>query len=1169
MSACDFYKSQIFVFWEGDLPNIHLSYPKEKDDSLRPIYIFLNREKTHTVLISNLTDFFSKYGKICFYCKKQFRKSHRCSVVHTCFGCGRFLLKSNTYVTSRTKHLFCDSKISNNPRNTCCPKCNFPTKTSSCIKAHIDICNFGFRCLTCGMVQRQEGKKSNTSKIKKSHVCDSIRCKHCLKFYMAATDHLCDLQNVIIPKQFPNLAYLYFVQKCCSSDCLACIKSGKACKNHKETNPYLEPNASMLLFEKQKKENFQPVLFCDNKIKKEILLGSVREYPYFPSDIECDKEISLTALNNFGLKKKTAASFLESVRVLTGKSDKTLSEKILIYAFTNLNNYTFIIDSYFSMDFLYQAVCNNNFAQFSKVFVKGQSIRMIKFNAMNIIFLNREEFLPGDLQLLAKDFEVESFVPYYFPVQLNQDMFIKMPECLYTTLKFESFLHPDDTNAITREKQDFYNKKCFQHKKFHFFESLATFAFAMSKTLAKVCGKFLFLTFTLQTMLSEKLSGGKKIIHPFCNYISIAGFAFDLSKLHSIKNNEVKVINVKGTKIQASLQERNWSYMKRAIDIERKGNSSLITNFTSNREILFSFKEAHPDAFDETSKIAYFFNECISHGHIYQSCPIVKEYLAKCSNEQKSRRVFFLQKRMEEFERKYDSFVEKHVGIKVKFVSVIWECQANAQALKQPKIMEDLQKQNLHPLQNVSVRDSVKGAFNEVFKTNYTYFEDPSKCFYSLDVNSLYPYIAMNSFFPCGEYSIYYENELEDLVFENNNFYSFKNVKCHGVALVTVVAPSNLYRPFLLTKINGTTIGTLCKSCSAIQSTKCDHSEKDRSFVDNYTFEELNFAAKLGYKITFHQILIYQNAKKLFEKYIKLLAFFKMNYSGILDQNDIAYVENKMHFSDLNLKLDLERIKDSKSMRNVIKIILNSGLGKWALDFEKFTNSVFCKDPELLQKAFKDGVLEDFSYVSEDIVQLHLKKKTDTFSLKSNPIIFSYVTANARIFMWEQMHSLYSAGATIYFINCDMVNFSLPKNASNPLQTSRSCFGDFRNLYENSRVLSFCALSPKCYSILVQREKEVKTILKISGLTTECPVFQIISDGKSNEEINRALFEILLDRSIADKKYFYSLTQKQRRASRKENLTRIISKDFLFTFHLEKRRYYGENFETLPYGFRK
>jgi hypothetical protein len=80
---CSYFKCQIFIF-EGvsESSNIKAIYPNEVDDQLEPIYLYEPpNQENHVLLIRSISAYFRLNGKICIYCKKQFKHYkfiHRC-----------------------------------------------------------------------------------------------------------------------------------------------------------------------------------------------------------------------------------------------------------------------------------------------------------------------------------------------------------------------------------------------------------------------------------------------------------------------------------------------------------------------------------------------------------------------------------------------------------------------------------------------------------------------------------------------------------------------------------------------------------------------------------------------------------------------------------------------------------------------------------------------------------------------------------------------------------------------------------------------------------------------------------------------------------------------------------------------------------------------------------
>lgn len=109
----------------------------------------------------------------------------------------------------------------------------------------------------------------------------------------------------------------------------------------------------------------------------------------------------------------------------------------------------------------------------------------------------------------------------------------------------------------------------------------------------------------------------------------------------------------------------------------------------------------------------------------------------------------------------------------------------------------------------------------------------------------------------------------------------------------------------------------------------CKHNERERSYIDVYSSEELCYAAvKHGYRYFFLELYIYDDADYILLKYVTRLAFSKIKHSnfpaGINTDEEkrdyISQVNMKMNFKAvINDELTVGSIEPSPEKRTFFK----------------------------------------------------------------------------------------------------------------------------------------------------------------------------------------------------------------------------------------------------------
>ena len=241
---------------------------------------------------------------------------------------------------------------------------------------------------------------------------------------------------------------------------------------------------------------------------------------------------------------------------------------------------------------------------------------------------------------------------------------------------------------------------------------------------------------------------------------------------------------------------------------------------------------------------------------------------------------------------------------------------------------------------------------------------------------------------------------------------------------------------------------------------------------------------------------------------------------------------------------------------------MNQTLGKFAYNINKYRKTKPCRSrKEILDHYFKK-TLQTILAVNEKYCIIQIDKKDfSTIHRSSNVVIGAYTTSMARVLMHTDLMIIKNAGGKVFYLNCDSLFFMLKDEVPNPLPMG-DCTGDYKNMYPG-KIESFCALSPKHYSVLYRTET--------GKLVNECKM--------SGLSMHRMIDENLLDHSFMEKKALRLLKGKkctiksqQIRTKRLNNKVTYTKGLFEFQFELGRRRKMSAPFDTFsdtqPFGFR-
>jgi hypothetical protein len=175
-----------------------------------------------------------------------------------------------------------------------------------------------------------------------------------------------------------------------------------------------------------------------------------------------------------------------------------------------------------------------------------------------------------------------------------------------------------------------------------------------------------------------------------------------------------------------------------------------------------------------------------------------------------------------------------------------------------------------------------------------------------------------------------------------------------------------------------------------------------------------------------------------------------------------------------------------------------------------------------------------------------------------NIYLGSYVSAYAKIVLYDLMLQLKSLNYPLYAIDTDCLLFELPKHCQNPFPVSYTP-GSLKPVLDDCEILNFCSLGTRNYSIVYKDAKDVvKTLIKCKGLS--------LKSASLNNKLSYSLYLDFLKTYLNNELESIQLKQikhkTQKDLSKREVETR-------FTFHnkLFIKRIVNLNGTTCPYGY--
>jgi hypothetical protein len=1199
VTVCDqiatLWQCQIVVYDTATPPSINGIFPRPFSHSKPIISLLLSTTLpgvSHVEIIKNLASFWNVQGFVClsegcrFKTKHYENFRHLCRVKNyeSCFLCHRTLKNADTYTNVETEPLFCDSKTSKDAFKEHCPGCNLVIGSLSCKQAHLKrgFCSRkGWQCPICKKITSGLQKQ-----VRSAHVCHAKkRCKHCFE-EVEDENHLCNFNLPRLPKHFDNIGFLHFLSSSCKATCVQCFNNeseGKKCCPVHSLGPEQEqvPIVCTFSFEQGKRGHFSsstlfdPLLNIDACHRPDYL-----DFSYIPSHALFGSEsLSLSKEKktyNFNKPRRRDTAFESQMINLQERRTKTLAETFLCKVLSEeFRNFCFVCSNFEAMTYVLRALLENDFPVGS---VLRRGAMLIKFVVvpLDITFLCSKQFLKENISEMVNQFDIklsQIFSPCSFSM-------VEVPTSNVLP-SVNDFISLFDKNDQVKSKTEFYDQ-------------LKNLPFSLKDSLRQCCQsevdimtmgllKFLKMAFEFQLKCLDNFgpsviskAGFLSVLHPF-SFCSLSGFIYEVFRLFALEHKKLKVVaNEFGTKSRSSFREMLTCEFLRSqepghwqTEYSSKLGQKKILCKTTGKLVAIA------DAYNATTQSCYFFMGCFFH-----SCP-------KCNLPNKLEKGSALQKHLEKRSEEFKLQIEKiQSGLctpEIKHVQLEWECEFNSRKKSDPELAAFLMNPLLRPKNRLIPRDCFRGPLSECYGLQYIKSEAEDKECVIVDCSSLFSHVGMEFDMPVGAYEIYLGDDIDQtLIGSRDGKLTYKGVPYVGLAQVLVTAPRQLKHPFLATKIDGTLVGTLCRTCSKQASKKkraaacviaCHHTDKQRSFVDSYTTSELIYARDhLGYRLHFFELLLYKHFEKILRPFITLLAFEKIRHSAYPDETwslseKTAYCKDlskKMNFSSvIGRELTPADVSPNRAMRELMKASLNSYIGFFSVNSQKQTQVQFVRSREELLKLAKKGDLVNFDFCTPGMMEVSIRNNTNTKPNRKTCVsIGCEITACSRLVIHRRLMELAAAGCNLLRVSCDSIFFLIPRGQEIPLSFSEA-FGCFRHVYKGP-ILGFLQMGVNNYCVMFGDDGRVEIDVKMSGLQLS----KFLTGTTLNFQFYRDTFHKLISRHLVrfDPPKLYNI----RNVGKKLKVKRVRRLHTIFSRNLFVRRQISEhsgNYPTLPYGY--
>lgn len=1180
-----YYKCQIVLIssMDGSVPTYSL-YPSVLTLSLPRLYCFIR--DNHILGVLNLTAFFRFHKKtICFMCKHfqyfwNTRRQHKCLNVPTCCLCHGIIKQALFSAQSHENLVFCDSELNKGlePKITC-QICQNQFETKLCFDNHFYRCKNREMPYFCNLCHTfVPTNKQRVCDVKRAHVCGEtiLRCKTC--FQQTTDNHSCEVVKTNQCKNWPIMSTvtMFFLSNQQSDNCNDCYllkikyalenkitleeaikRPDLLCPRHANASPHhLKANAISLWFETQR-FMFCQKTFLDDELTEMPVTTASREKVTIFHYCNNPKPYSTTVIS------KHLKGVSKNLRAATNKVFKTAEEKFFQFLINECTNVTFLVENDVTM-FKLLDICLS-FEMQPNILQKGSRVYSLDLTPIGVKFINFINYIPGRLEDWTQQFGIEALVPY-FPQKLNTLKNMQSKSC--GPLQFNDWIEFGDGSTIVAQKQSFFDTI---DQSLTFKQLLYQTLLSRSELFFNVVIRYLKESLNLQVLISKEANkcNDFNALHPFQGYIiSCSSYIMSLCKYFYLDDFKLCTVPSPYNSLPCTVSQGEYeytSYMAWA-----KPELNIKNAFTAvNNELRFGHITV--DGYSDVNKTVYDYRGDWTHCHDSK----------ECSNpNRKERNLAFCQLKRQQ-DAKTVQTLKTRFASKVQEVLTIWECAwlsfktENKEAMERFWAETGLPKKR--PMVRLTPRASVRGGFVETYKLKYVASETHKISW--VDANSLYSFIALNCNLPIGGFKTLTFFDLKGAISlnkQNGQFYYKGESMIADIAMVEILAPSFLRRPFLSYRIKDQFVFMAnCRTCAELKLTKpCKHNDSQRSFTSVWTVAEIAYAVKkLGYTIRqWLEVHHYSESKPILADFVKILASQKLKNSNIYEdcstmserQQYCDMLNDKMGFQNDNVKLDLSG-RNNPLTKNYFKLALNSLYGRFALHNENVKH-VFVKSIYELQAIASNANndIVSFNSINDNILEVtYINKTTIRGNRYSNMYFTSLINAHARIFIYDLSETLANSGCEILSIDTDAILFAHLKTFVPPISLSH-CFGDFKPvLNKDCHIESYYSLGCRSYIVnYIDENGYPKYITKIKGLS--------LTSLNNSEMVTPNVFATFIEKRFQNEVDKLFIPQSRKRFEPQTRTFSNIIRTHAFSNEIHVKRFLipGDvTYDTFPYGY--
>lgn len=306
---------------------------------------------------------------------------------------------------------------------------------------------------------------------------------------------------------------------------------------------------------------------------------------------------------------------------------------------------------------------------------------------------------------------------------------------------------------------------------------------------------------------------------------------------------------------------------------------------------------------------------------------------------------------------------------------------------------------------------------------------------YLYDINSLYPYVMKK-----------YEYPNPNTLFKPKNFNKENIIKYDGISFVSLFCPLNIDYPLLPYRRDEKLIFPT-------------------GFINGwYSNVELRKSFDLGYKLLkIHKQILYKSNFKIFDNYISDLYKKRLKYKEENNNLQIVYkIALNSLYGKFAQKLNQSEIYfvNNQEDKNKVNEFIKTNIERKnkGLDIRYYIDT---PDKRLIKKS---GVIYE-----EPRLYYVVDLENSQYPKFINPILSLYITAYARLELYNWFEKIFSKNGKVFYCDTDSVitNIKLPESSG---------LGKMKKEYDIKKGI---LIKPKFYYMKCQDDKE---IMKLKGL---------------------------------------------------------------------------------------